>query len=63
MNVELEINRVSKHYINLINGYPKQAEHLVPCDIINGRITSVSNKNSLLVILGQVKYIIKCLML
>ncbi|CAF4505986.1 unnamed protein product [Rotaria magnacalcarata] len=49
MNVEIEIKRVAERYINLINDYPKQAEHLVPCDIINGMVASVLNRNSSLV--------------
>ncbi|CAF4307556.1 unnamed protein product, partial [Rotaria magnacalcarata] len=54
MNVEIEIKRVAERYINLINDYLKQAEHLVPCDIINGMVASVLNKNSSLVFLGQI---------
>ncbi|CAF1949962.1 unnamed protein product [Rotaria magnacalcarata] len=47
MNVEYEIKRVAERYMDLINDYPKKAEQLVPCDIINGKIyrQMPSNKN------------------
>ncbi|CAF4110272.1 unnamed protein product [Rotaria magnacalcarata] len=47
MNVEYEIKRVAERYMDLINDYPKKAEQLVPCDIINGKIYRQmrSNKN------------------